>query len=249
MEAHHFSIHGVAAVRLMNGLIQFLSKYWIVTVNKIFKIIWVLFKKINKKRQGIKTLGSLRSHFQLHFQSVAWHSGMWGPVMSGAFWKWHPGRRVRSCSLLPGFKAQAQPLVAAGWVISSWAGTGCIGRAPSPWAKQLHPCCPPVLAFSSTSWVIEYPGLSALRLRGALYSLWEDKGQPAGWKLAVGGRKGFKKPLGDRCGCGGTSLVLHHHSSPHHHSFPLPCPQDADWRITEIGLWSPGTSLFLPAES
>lgn len=130
---------------MMSGLLQFLSKYWIGMVNKIFKIICVLFKKKKKreKRQGINTLGNLRSHLQLHFQNVTWHSGIWDPVMSGAFWKRHPGCPVRSCSLLPGFKEWAKPPVAAGWVISSWAGTGGIGRAPSPWGKQLHPHCLP----------------------------------------------------------------------------------------------------------
>lgn len=74
---------------------------------------------------------------------MTWYSGMWDPVVSGPFWKQHPGCPVRSCSLLPGFKAQAKPPVASGWVISSRAGTGCIGRAPFPWGKQLHPCCLP----------------------------------------------------------------------------------------------------------
>lgn len=37
-----YSICGVAAIRVVSGLIQFLNKYWIGTVNKNFKIIYFL---------------------------------------------------------------------------------------------------------------------------------------------------------------------------------------------------------------
>lgn len=143
-------------------------------MNKFFKIIWVLLKK----RQRIKTLGSIISHFQLHFQSMTQDSGMWDPVVSEAFWKQHPRCQVRSCSLLSGFKVQAKPLVAVGWVIASWAGTGCIGRAPSPWGKQLSLTACPMLDISSTHWLIKYLGLSPLRLQGALYLLPDDGSEP-----------------------------------------------------------------------
>lgn len=89
----------------------------------------------------MRTLGSLKCHLKLHFQSMTWRSGIWDPVLSGVFWKQHPEQSVRSCSLLPGFKAQAKPFTALGWVISSRTGTGCIGRAPSLWGKPAHPLC------------------------------------------------------------------------------------------------------------
>lgn len=111
---------------------------------------------------------------------------MWDPVVSGAFWKQHPGCPVRSCRLLPSFKAWAKPLVAAGWVISSWAGTGCIGRAPSPWGKQFHPPCLPHaghLLRMLANWISRAVplGSTVFAFRGRT-SLWQIRG----W-LLVGG--------------------------------------------------------------
>lgn len=94
--------------------------------------------------------------------------------------------------------------------------------------------------------------LSALCLQGALYFLRENRSQPAGWRSAVVGRKGLTNCSATSVAAGGPQW-----SSPLLWSPPptlvlpplLPLPQETDWRITEIGIWNPGTSLFLPVRS
>lgn len=174
---------------------------------------------------------------------------MWDPVVSGAFWKRHPGRRVRSCSLLPGFKARAKPLVAAGWVISSGAGTGSIGRAPSPWGQRLHPRCLPRarrLLHTLTNWISRAVSPAPL---GSTIFTWRGR-EPACGGLEVGCeweerlQEAVWRPMW---------LRKDHPGPPYCPGPPpalvLPLPQDPDWKITEISIWNPGASLFLLVES
>lgn len=126
---------------------------------------------------------------------------------------------------------------------------GCIGRAPSPWGMLLLPRCLPQarrLLRAVANWMSR---LSALCLQGALYFLREDRSQPAGWRSAGGGGKTWETAQR-------PAWLLEDLSGPPRFSGPtlvlpplLPLPQETDWRITEIGIRNPGTSLFLPVRS
>lgn len=145
--------------------------------------------------------------------------------------------------LLPGFKAQAKPFTALGWVISSRTGTGCIGRAPSLWGKPAHPRCLRGAwrllhalangisrAVSPSTFGEQY--IHCVSLRDAL--------QQAGGQLRVGG-----KALGRSCStCMAAGGLLWFSLF----SFPSPAP-GCRWKNYRAGILAPGNSLFLPLGS
>lgn len=167
---------------------------------------------------------------------------MWDPVVSGVFWKQHPGCRVRSCSLLPDFKAWAKHLVAAGWVISSWAGMRYIGRAPSPWGKQLHPHCLPHahhLLHMWANWISR--AVSPVPLGSTIFALrgWEPASSGAGsGQLQVGGEAWRSCSVTDAGLC-----------CPPHCSFPLLCPRTQSGELLKLEHGVQANTFFNPCRN
>lgn len=172
---------------------------------------------------------------------MTWRSGTWDPVVSGAFWEQHPELSVRSCSLLPGFKAWAKPFPAMGWLISSWTGAGCIGRAPSLQGELIHPCClrgACHLLRALTNWISR--AVSPAPLGSSIFSPRQREPARGGLGVSCGWEERLCEeaapPAQLREDLSGTPPPV------------LSCflPWDMDWRITETGILTPGTSLFLP---
>lgn len=182
---------------------------------------------------------------QLHFQSVTWHSGIWDAVVSEPFENSIQDVMSEVAASFQASKHEPKLSQQREELSPPEQGQGALAGHPLRREDGSIPAACPAPAVSSMRRLIEYPGLSALRLWGALYSLWEDKSQPAvGWRSAAGGRRGFQKLSGTGAAAGPPWS-----SPPPWSSLPfLPPrpPQDAGWSITEIGIWRPGKYVFSP---